>query len=272
MSKVETIADGVTLYLGDCLEVLPSLSGVDCTVTSPPYNQMESVNKAPTGLWADKTGGAGFVKNWQEGGYTDDLVESEYQLQQNDIFAAVARASSPTGSLFYNHQIRWRDGTILHPIAWFKPEGWQLRTEIVWDRAGGMMFNARMFCRFDERILWFVQGDKWKWNQASVGLGTVWRIPRAQNKDHPVGYPESIPFRCISATTDAGDLVLDPYMGGGTTGAAAVKLGRRFVGVEREPKYYDMARKRISGALKQFDMFVEKPAPAVQITMLDAAK
>jgi hypothetical protein len=83
-----------------------------------------------------------------------------------------------------------------------------------------MMFNARMFCRFDERILWFVRGE-WKWNQTSVGLGTIWKIPVEQN------------------------LVLDPFMGSGTTGVAAVKLGRKFIGIEIEPKYFDIACRRI---------------------------
>ncbi|MBK9497684.1 MAG: site-specific DNA-methyltransferase [Xanthomonadales bacterium] len=84
-------------------------------------------------------------------------------------------------------------------------------------------------------VLLFVRGDKWKWNQDSVGLGTVWRIAKEQNKEHPVAFPEELPHRCIFATTDPGDLVLDPYMGGGTTGAAAVKSGRRVVGIEPRP-------------------------------------
>ena len=265
MTRTEHIAEGVTLYMGDSADILPTLSGVDCTVTSPPYNQMEGIaNRAPSGLWADKRGGLGFVNSWKEKGYTDALGEPEYQQEQNALFAALANASNPTASLFYNHQIRWRDGVALHPMDWFKPTGWQLRTEIVWDRGGGMMFNARMFCRFDERIQWFVRSDKWKWNQDSVGLGTVWRIAREQNKEHPVAFPEELPHRCIFATTDPGDLVLDPYMGGGTTGAAAVKTGRRFVGIERDPRWFDCALRRISEALKQPDMFIEKPARAAR--------
>ena len=57
--------------MGDCREILPTLSGVDCTVTSPPYNQMEGIaNRAPSGLWADKSIGLGFVNSWKEKGYT----------------------------------------------------------------------------------------------------------------------------------------------------------------------------------------------------------
>ena len=118
------------------------------------------------------------------------------------------------------------------------------------------MFNARMFCRFDERILWFVRG-KWKWNQDQVGLGTVWRIPRAQNKDHPVAFPVEMPLRCILATTDPDDIVMDPYSGSASTGVAAVQNGRRYIGIEREPKYFDIACKRIEDAQRQGDLFIE---------------
>ena len=270
MTKIETIAEGVTLYLGDCREIdFPA--GIECIVTSPPYNQMEEITKRkPSGLWANKTGGLGFVENWKSGAYPDAVNEEEYQNQQNLLFAGLAGRCTPTASLFYNHQLRWRDGVCLHPVDWFKPATWRFRTEVIWDRGGGMMFNARMFCRFDERILWFVQSDKWKWNQDAVGLGTVWRVAREQNKAHPVAFPEDIPARCITATTHAEDLVCDPYMGGGTTGAVAVKMGRRFVGAERDPKWFDLACKRIEAATRQKDMFVESPKidPTGQLDML----
>ena len=266
--RKEILAEGIELYLGDCREVLPTLGKVDAVVTSPPYNQLDCLKRKPSGLWADKSGGAGFVKSWQDNGYSDDLPESVYQLQQNNLFATLLGICNPTASLFYNHQLRWRDGVLLHPVKWFEPKGWRPRAEIVWDRGGGMMFNARMFVRFDERILWFTASDEWKWNQECVGLSTIWRVARTQNKEHPVAYPVELPTNCIAATTDRGDLVLDPFMGSGTTGVAAVKLGRKFIGIEIEPKYFDIACKRISEALKQPDFFVEKPKPAKQEALL----
>lgn len=266
--RKEVLAEGVELYLGDCREVdIPS--GIECIVTSPPYNQMEGIaDREPSGTWAKSNGGSGFVRAWKESGYSDSMDELTYQLEQNALFSMLATKCSETASLFYNHQLRWRDGICHHPVQWFQPPMWRLRTEVIWDRTGGMMFNARMFCRFDERIIWFVRGDKWTWNQESVGDGTVWRIPREQNKEHPVAYPEAIPSRCISATTRCGDLVLDPYMGSGTTGAAAVRLGRRFAGVEREPKYFEMALRKISDTISRPDMFVEHPKPAKQEAFL----
>ena len=252
--RVEQIG-AATMYLGDCHEIIPTLSDIACVVTSPPYNQLDGLNKEPSGLWAKKKGGAGFVKAWAENGYTDDLVETDYQQQQSQLFDAIAQVCTPNASLFYNHQLRWRDGECLHPVQWFIPREWRLRTEIIWDRGGGMMFNARMFCRFDERILWMVRGKEYKWNQDQVGLGTVWKMSVAKNKTHPVAYPTELPLRCIMATTDAGDIVLDPYSGSASTGVAAVQMGRSFIGIEREERYFEIACSRIEQAQRQGDLF-----------------
>ena len=121
-----------------------------------------------------------------------------------------------------------------------------------------MMFNARMFVRFDERILWFVRGKEWTWNQDSVGHGTIWNIAREQQqqgKEHPVAYPVALPARCISAATLPDHVVLDPFMGSGTTGVACANLGRSFIGIEIEPKYFDIACKRIEAAYAQGRLF-----------------
>jgi DNA modification methylase len=256
MIKREVVIGDCRLLLGDSTLIVPTLSGIACTVTSPPYNQMTNV-KNPTGIWGDKSCGKGFVENWVANGYADDVGEPEYQRQQIELFDAIAAVSLSNASLFYNHQIRWRDGIALHPVAWFTPSNWNLRSEIIWNRGGGMMFNARMFCRFDERIIWFVRGKEWMWNQDHVGLGTIWNIPRDQNKEHPVAYPVDIPLRCIGATTNPGDVVLDPYSGSASTGIACVRLGRRYIGIEREEKYFDIAVRRITDAYNRPDMFIE---------------
>lgn len=238
----------VTLYHGDCRDILPTLPMVDCTVTSPPYNQIGGLPTKGSGLWGQSAGGAGFLRAWHEAGYPDSMDEYEYQEWQRDTFTQVAAITRPTGSLFYNHQLRWRDGKCLHPIEWFYPRGWRLRQEIIWDRRCGMMFNARMFVRFDERILWFVRGDTWKWNQKSVGQGTIWHIApeqQQQGKKHPVAYPLEIPKRCITATTDPGDLILDPFAGSGTTLLAAKLEGRRAIGIELEEKWCEVTANRL---------------------------
>lgn len=240
---------GITIYHGDCREVVSHIADVDCVVTSPPYNTLSGIPVKASGLWARSSGGQKFVEALAENGYPDDEDEGEYQSEQSGLFAVIRGVCRPTASLFYNHQIRWRDGVLLHPAVWFQPNGWTLRQEIVWDRGGGMMFNARMFVRFDERILWFVASDAWKWNQECVGLSTIWRFARIQQqqgKQHPVEFPETLPRNCIGATTDTGDLVLDPFMGSGTTLVAAKRLGRNAIGIDREERYCEIAAKRLA--------------------------
>jgi len=265
--KPDAVIGDAQLFLGDCLSILPTLGPVDAVVTSPPYNQLGSrIPEQPTGMWGRVGGGRGFVEAVNSNGYADDMDEAEYQAWQMRVFAAVP--CQPTASLFYNHQVRWRDRTVLHPIEWFKPIGWSLRQEIVWDRTGGMMMNARMFCRHDERILWFVRGPSWKWNQDHVGMGTVWTIPHEQNKPHPVAFPIKIPTRCIGAATDARDTILDPFMGSGTTGVACANLGRCFIGIEIEPRYFDIACERIRRAYEQPRLPGLEPESVVQGELL----
>jgi site-specific DNA-methyltransferase (adenine-specific) len=88
----------------------------------------------------------------------------------------------------------------------------------------------------------------------------------AECVDHPTQKPLSLLTDLIERLD--GESVLDPFMGSGTTGVAAVRLGRKFTGIEIEPKYFDIAVRRISDALKQPDFFIEKPKPLRQETML----
>ena len=242
---------GITIYHGDCREVVNDIQpgSVSLVVTSPPYNQMTEHAKPPSGMYKNSDAGAGFFRAWKERGYSDDMSEPEYVVWQNTLFAEIGAACRDDASLFYNHQVRWRDGECLHPVRWFTPGGWRMRQEIIWNRGGGMMFNARMFVRFDERFLWFVRGDTWKWNQAVVGLSTIWNVAREQQQQgklHPVAFPVELPSRCIAAVTDAGDTVLDPFMGSGTTLVAAKYAGRRAIGIETQERYCEIAAKQLA--------------------------
>ena len=84
--------------------------------------------------------------------------------------------------------------------------------------------------------------------------------------DHPTQKPLATITPLLTVSTLRGETILDPFMGSGTTGVAAVKLGRKFIGIEIEPKYFDIAVRRIQAALDAPDMFVERPKPAKQET------
>ena len=241
---------GITIYHGDCRDVVPSLSGVSMTFTSPPYNTLGSrIPKNPSGIWGKTSVGRGFVDSVNSDGYPDDKDECEYQSEQVAIVEAIGAVTVPGGTLFYNHKCRWRDGVILHPVLWMRPSGWILREELIWNRGVSMTLNARMFAPSDERILWFDRpGAAHTWNQPSgSALLSVWNISieKGSNKPHPVSFPVTMPARAISAVTNPGELVLDPFMGSGTTLRAAKDLGRRAIGIEIEERYCEMAAKRL---------------------------
>lgn len=260
MIHIEHIGDA-TLYLGDCREILPQIWAVDTVVTSPPYNQ--GIDKfKPSGMhkesrWVDKI----------SSGYADSMDEKLYQGWQSDILEYLYAATGSCGSVFYNHKHRWRDGIILNPIDWIRRTRWRIRQEIVWARNGSTTMNARMFAPSDERIYWLCK-DLHKWNQECVSYMSVWQIASFAYAEHACAYPIDIPERCIRASTDIGDIVLDPFMGSGTTGVACAKLGRKFIGIEIEPRYFDIACKRIDEAYKQPDFFVDRPPPPKQEALL----
>ena len=238
----------VTIYHGRAEDVLPGLSGVACTVTSPPYNTLGSrIPAKPSGMWAERM--AGFAENVRANGYADDMSEAAYSEWQVGIAGLLAGATRPGGALFYNHKLRYRDLAVIHPLELVRRfHGWALRQEMIWARPGSMTFNARMFAPNDERIYWLVRdGADFTWNQEAASLLTVWRmVPPVEVKNHPCPFPESLPSRCIVASTNPGDLVLDPFMGTGTTLAAAKAQGRRAIGIELDERWCEQAAVRLS--------------------------
>jgi DNA modification methylase len=102
------------------------------------------------------------------------------------------------------------------------------------------------------------------WEGAARRINYPRSLALQDGKEHPTQKPLEVMRWCIRQLPPPGLRILDPFMGSGTTGVAAVKLGRKFIGIEIEPKYFDIACRRISEALKQPDMFIESPKPAKQ--------
>jgi site-specific DNA-methyltransferase (adenine-specific) len=229
---------GVQIYLGDSSEIVRHLRGIHAVVTSPPYNQQ--IDKfSPSGMHKES--------RWVEkisAGYADSMDETEYQSWQVELLNRIFDATDETASCFYNHKIRWRDGEMIIPMDWLRRTKWKMRQEIIWARNGSCTMNARMFAPSDERIYW-LRKETHKWNQDAVSFMSVWQLASKPDPEHPCAYPIQIPQRCIAAVTNPGDTVLDPYMGSGTTGVACVKMERKFVGIEKDERYAELAAKRI---------------------------
>lgn len=236
---------GITIYHGDCREIMASLRDVACCVTSPPYNQLGSRMFERGGMHAETK----WASNTRHTSYADDMEESAYAEWLAEVLAGIRDVMKPGGSVFMNHKCRWRNKKLLHPIDLVRGiEGLDLRQELIWHRAGSTTLNARMFAPNDERIYWMIRdGGNWTWNQHAASWLSIWQI--AQDNDangHPCPYPERIPARCIEATTNPGEVVLDPFMGSGTTMRVAKDLGRKAIGIELEERFCEMAAIRLS--------------------------
>jgi DNA modification methylase len=241
MKPYWTIAGGgVVVYCGDNREVLPEIEGVALTVTSPPYNVDLGTPASGT------TGGGRTFGRWAQRinsvRYDDDQPESEYQAALAEMAAAVAASSLDGGAFFLNHKCRWVDGNLVTPTdivrSWSE---WTPQQEIIWARAGAPIPGNTRFRVTDERILWLSRGKPRFFDNRCEGEGTVWKMLASGNSsvkvDHPAPFPPELPWRAILSTTERGDLVLDPYAGSGTTLRAAMRLGRRAIGIEREERF-----------------------------------
>lgn len=111
-------------------------------------------------------------------------------------------------------------------------------------------------------------GSRIRWNADNRLVPNIISQMPSRVREHPNEKPLELIRGLVDTHSNIGDIILDPFMGSGTTGVAAVNLGRKFIGIEIEEKYFDIACRRISEALRQPDMFIEKPKPLKQEAML----
>lgn len=250
--------DGITIYHGDCRDVLPALSAgaFDLVVTSPPYNLGVSTGGGfPTGHYSadaplGKRGGAG---KWSGGalanGYgahDDAMPPAEYEAWQRDTLRQLWRLITDTGAIFYNHKPRVQGGELWSPLS-LNP-GLPVRQIIIWRRAGGVNFSPSFYCPTHEWVIVFAKAGWRLKNKGASGAGDVWEIAQEVNTPHPAPFPERLPLTAIETT--GAKRILDPFAGWGTTLVAAKRLGSHAVGVELEERNCELAAKRLSqGAL-----------------------
>lgn len=231
MSRVEHLAEGVTLYLGDCRDVMPTLGRVDAVVTDPPYEFV------PMG------GGLGGKRQVYKDIYKADLhigFEVSDLLPLSDsitVFCAKAQ--------------------IKRMIEFAEANGfrWNLTT---FNKTNPTPLVGANYLPDAEYIFHFWKGVRL--GGAYADKSRFWVGPASGDSSlHPTIKPVALMAKLIRVATD-GPLVLDPFMGSGTTGIAAVKIGRQFIGIEKEPKYFELAIRRIQDALRRPDMFISAPA------------
>lgn len=251
MTKADTIAEGVTVYLGDCREVLPSLGRVGHVITDPPYEQLmhdlhESVKLRRTdgGNERKALGFAGINE------IRDEVIEAVRKINDGWLLA------------FCNVEGVW------HWRSALMDAGLKFKTTCIWVKPDATpKLNGQGPALAYECITttWCGKGHS-RWNGGGKrGVFSHLTNNADRTGQHPTEKPLSLMKELVALFSNPGETILDPFMGSGTTGVAAVTQGRPFIGVEIEPKFYDIARRRIEHATKQGDMFVAKPAPAKQL-------
>ena len=221
MSRVEVIGD-CTLYLGDCLEIMPTLGKVDAVVTDPPYGIAEKWKGGSGNGWGKATAEAGLRNEWDKNAPSAALF---------DLMRSVSR-----------QQIIWGGNYFPLPPS---------RCWLVWNKP------ERNFTLAEAELAWTNRDN----------VVRVLDHPRSDaGRVHPTQKPLGVMRWSVMKTTG---VILDPFMGSGTTGVACAHLGRSFIGIEIDEGYFDIACERIRKAYAQPDFFVAPPAPKpVQETMI----
>jgi site-specific DNA-methyltransferase (adenine-specific) len=195
-----------TLYLGDCMEILPTLGKVDAVITDPPY-----------GLGKKMQGGT-----WGAQEHNDGFLKWDLEAKQEWVDEILKHGKE---------QIIWGGNYFLVPSS---------RCWLIWQKVNAVPTMA------DFEMAWTNIDKPAKALPLPVG-----RVEYG----HPTQKPLPLMEWCIDQCKTNPQLILDPFMGSGTTGVAAVKMDRKFIGIEREQKYFDIACKRIEQAQAQIKLF-----------------
>jgi modification methylase len=246
------------ILVGDCVEELERLpsGSVDLVFADPPYNlQLSSDLRRPNQTRVD-----GVDEDWDR--FADF---ASYDSFTRAWLGECRRVLKPNGALWVigsYHNI-FRVGATLQDL------GFWILNDVVWRKTNPMPnFRGRRFANAHETLIWAAPAaeakaytfnyDALKVFNDDLQMRSDWLLPICTGEErlkdshgtkvHPTQKPEALLYRVLLASTKPGDLVLDPFFGTGTTGVVAKKLGRHFLGIEREPAYVAAARKRIDAA------------------------
>jgi len=220
---------------------------VDLVVTSPPYNIKNSSGNGLKDGRGGKWSNAALLNGYDTS--DDAMPYHDYVAWQRDCLKEMLRLIPETGAVFYNHKWRVQNG-LLQDRADIV-EGLPVRQIIIWQRAGGLNFNAGYFVPTYE-VIYMICKPKFRLAPKANALGDVWRINQELSNPHPAPFPVELARRCIGST--AARVVLDPFIGSGTTAVAAMELERDWIGIDISQEYVDMANQRIAASRQQGDI------------------
>lgn len=224
---------------GDSLEILKSIADktIDCVVTSPPYNLGGDFHICNNG----KRTTYGAYKS-----YKDNLPEEDYQKNQIEVLNELYRITKENSFCFYVHKERIVKNNIISPIEWIRKTKWLISQTIVLDMSATANVDKRRFFPTHEYIYVLCKNPDAKLHNDRK-LTSVWKVKKTPRKKsgHPATFDIKVPYECILAATKEGEIILDCYIGVGTTALAAVLTGRNYIGIDVDSEYCKMAEENL---------------------------
>ena len=234
------------IICGDCLTVMKIMPDkcLDLVVTSPPYNLKNSTGNGMKDGRGGKWAGAALVNGYTN--HDDNMPHDEYTKWQRDCLSEMFRLIKEDGAIFYNHKWRVQNGLLQdrQDIV----DGFPVRQIIIWRRKGGINFNSGYFLPTYE-VIYLIAKPEFKLVPKANAFGDVWEFKQEMKNDHPAPFPVELIDLIIHSTY--AKIILDPFMGSGTTAIAALMNNRNYIGIELSPDYCTMANERIDTYLKQ---------------------
>lgn len=231
---------------GDAIEILASIpdEAIDLVITSPPYNLLNSTGNGMKDGRGGKWSNASLMKGYK--GHSDCMPYDQYVEWQRSCLSHMLRILNNEGAIFYNHKWRVQGGLLQdrHEIV----QGYPVRQVIIWRRKGGLNFNRGYFLPTYE-VIYLIAKPKFRLLPRANAVGDVWEFTQEMKNEHPAAFPVALIDRIISSTN--AKLVLDPFMGSGTTAIAAIMNNREYIGIDISEEYCKMAENRISSYLAQ---------------------
>lgn len=230
----------IKLILGDSLEELKKLEdeSISCIVTSPPYNKKGLIGKVKPGnqVWKKF--------NIDYNSYGDDLKEEDYMNWMIEILDEMYRVLKKDGSIFFNHKPRRHNNKVYLPTDFISKSKLNLYQLIIWNRLSSPNIRKDVLLPCTEHIYWLTKSKPkvFKDNIDKKFHSEVWIINPEKNTQHPAPFPKKLVENCILLSTEENDVVLDPFLGSGTSGIVTQSLNRRFVGIEIDEKYMELSK------------------------------
>jgi modification methylase len=238
------------IICGDTLDIMKKMpdKSVDLVITSPPYNIKNSTGNGLKDGRGGKWANAGLKKGYAN--YNDCMPHEKYVSWQRECLKEMVRIVSDSGAIFYNHKWRVQAGLLQdrQDIVF----GFPVRQIIIWKRKGGLNFNPGYFLPTYE-VIYLIAKPGFKLASKANAFGDVWEFTQEMRNDHPAAFPVDLIDRIVSSTN--AKIILDPFMGSGTTAISALNFDRHYIGIDISPDYCKMAEKRIKEKISQARLF-----------------